>query len=151
MDWIYNSNNLVDIPEDYLGFVYIIRNKTSGKKYIGKKFFLFSKKKKNKKTSRNIILKVESDWKSYYGSSPSLQKDIEEHGKENFIREILYLCRSRGECTYVETREIFANGALLREDFYNEFVGCKIQSSHIKLLCEEYNVTATHVSNSISE
>lgn len=137
MTWFYKGQEY-EYDENYFGFVYLITNKKNGKKYIGKKF-LTSAGYKTVKGKRKKIRK-ESDWKDYYGSSTNLHKDIEEHGKENFHREILYLCRSRGECTYIETREIFARNALLKENYYNEFVGCKIQASHIKLLREEFNV-----------
>ena len=138
MSWLYKGEDYPNDDESIFGFVYLITSKIDGRKYVGKKF-LSSAAYKTIKGKRKKLRK-ESDWKTYYGSSPALQKDVEEHGKDNFIREILYLCRSRGECAYIETREIFARYALLREDYYNEFVGCKIQSSHIKLLREEFNV-----------
>ncbi len=138
MSWLYKGEDYPNDDESIFGFVYLITSKIDGRKYVGKKF-LSSAAYKTIKGKRKKLRK-ESDWKTYYGSSPALQKDVEEHGKDNFIREILYLCRSRGECAYIETREIFARDALLREDYYNEFVGCKIQSSHIKLLREEFNV-----------
>ena len=138
MSWLYKGEDYPNDDESIFGFVYLITSKIDGRTYVGKKF-LSSAAYKTIKGKRKKLRK-ESDWKTYYGSSPALQKDVEEHGKDNFIREILYLCRSRGECAYIETREIFARDALLREDYYNEFVGCKIQSSHIKLLREEFNV-----------
>lgn len=137
MTWTYKGEEYPNEDESIFGFVYLITNKLNGKKYVGKKFLTFAGYKTVKGKKKKI--RKESDWKSYYGSSPALQKDVEEHGKDNFTREILYLCRSRGECTYIETREIFARNALLKENYYNEFVGCKIQASHIKLLREEFN------------
>lgn len=137
MTWIYKGEEYPNEDESIFGFVYLITNKLNGKKYVGKKFLTFAGYKTVKGKRKKI--RKESDWKDYYGSSPALQKDVEEHGKDNFTREILYLCRSRGECTYIETREIFARNALLKENYYNEFVGCKIQASHIKLLREEFN------------
>ena len=132
MNWSYKGEDYPNDDESIFGFVYLITSKIDGRKYIGKKF-LTSAAYKTIKGKRKKIRK-ESDWKTYYGSSPALQRDVEEHGSDNFIREILYLGRSRGELTYIETREIFANDALLREDFYNEYVSCRINKSHVKNL-----------------
>lgn len=120
--------------EEYYGFVYVIIDQTNGKKYIGKKLFWRSKilpvtktRKRRKKTL------VESDWKDYYGSSAEVQSLIETHGKDNFKRIILRLCKSKGECSYYEAKMQFEHDVLLRDDFYNDFIGCRIHSKHLKV------------------
>ena len=132
MTWLYMGEEYPNEDESIFGFVYLITNNLNGKKYVGKKFLTFAGHKMVKGKKKK--LRKESDWKTYYGSSPALLRDVEEFGKDNFTREILYLCRSRGECAYVESREIFATNALLREDYYNEYVSCRINKSHIKNL-----------------
>ena len=75
--WTYQGKPIEEMPEDVVGFVYMITNITSGKKYIGKKLVQFKKSRpplKGRKNRRRY--KVESDWKDYYGSSDKLNEDI---------------------------------------------------------------------------
>ena len=117
--------------EPYQGFVYQITEVDTGKKYIGKKFFWkpkilpVTKTRKRRKRTR-----VQSDWQDYYGSSEQV-KLLVEQGKE-FRRDILRLCKTKGECSYYEAKLQFENDVLLRDDYYNEFIGCKIHAKHIK-------------------
>jgi len=37
MHWTYQGNQITNIPEDVVGFVYMITNTTNGRMYIGKK------------------------------------------------------------------------------------------------------------------
>lgn len=101
-------------PEDYLGFIYKITNNTNGRFYIGKKYFWYNKKKKlTKKQLAEIptgpgrkptteIVKVESDWKTYWGSSKELLTDVKELGPESFDCQILKVCKTKKELTYYE-------------------------------------------------
>jgi len=100
-------------PEDYLGFVYKITNLTNGKFYIGKKYFWYNKKKKLTKKQlaeqtgpgrkpTTEIVKVESDWKTYWGSSKELLKDVKELGEDHFECIILKLCKTKKQLTYFE-------------------------------------------------
>jgi hypothetical protein len=137
--WIYNNEELNETPEDCVGFVYIIENLISGRKYIGKKLFSFAKTKYQTVTLKNgtkkkkkIKSKIESDWKEYYGSSEHLTKDIELLGKENFRREILFLCQSKAMCSYIEAREQFTNKVLESDDWYNGNISIRVHGNHIK-------------------
>jgi hypothetical protein len=114
MSWLYESQEITELPEDCVGFVYIITNTLTGRQYIGKKLAKFSKTtyktvklKNGKKRRKKIRGKIASDWQTYYGSSPELLKDVETLGIENFSREILYYCKSKAECSYIEAREQF--------------------------------------------
>lgn len=121
----------------YQSFVYLIENLANGKSYVGKKGFTFAKTRQvNKKRKR---FKVESDWREYYGSSDHLHRDLEEYGPGVFRRTILHLCRSKGEATYLEAKEQFARDVLLRDDYYNNWISCRVRGPHIRLLKEEYN------------
>lgn len=131
--WTYNDNNYDETPEEYQGFVYIITELDTDKKYIGKKFFWKPKTLPiTKKRKRRVKTRVESDWRKYYGSSKEVQQLLEMKGSDNFKREILRLCKTKGECSYYEAKYQFDNDVLLRDDYYNEFIGCKIHSKHIK-------------------
>jgi len=137
-DWIYDGKPVQSLPEDCVGFVYIITNTDTGKKYIGKKLAKFAKtkykmhtQKNGKKVRKKIKSKVDSDWQEYYGSSPNLTKDIELLGKEKFTREILYYCASKAECSYIEAREQFTHKVLESDDYYNGHIQVRVHGSHI--------------------
>ena len=136
--WTYQGNEINELPEDCVGFVYIITNITTDRKYIGKKLAKFSKTtqktvklKNGNKKKQKIRTKVDSDWRDYYGSSPELTKDVEQIGKENFTREILYYCNSKSECSYIEAREQFSRRVLESKDYYNGHIQVRVHGSHI--------------------
>jgi hypothetical protein len=138
MTWYYQDTEIVDLPDDCVGFVYLITNLISDRKYIGKKLAKFSKttyktiKQKNGiKKKKKIRGKIDSDWREYYGSSIELSKDIDSLGKENFKREILYICKSKSECSYVEAREQFHRQVLESTDYYNGHIQVRVHKSHI--------------------
>jgi hypothetical protein len=131
LNWIYKDKIFTEdqIEENY-GFVYCITNLTTNKKYIGKKFFYSSKTKQVKGKKKRI--KVPSDWLTYYGSNVELQTDVQKLGKESFKREIIHLCKSKGECGYLEAKEQFTQCVLENEDYYNTWIMVRVRKSHIK-------------------
>lgn len=132
--WVYNNKEFNETPDEFQGFVYMITEKDTGKKYIGKKFFWKPKVLPVTKTrKRRVRTRVESDWRTYYGSSKEVQTLVEEKGKDNYIREILKLCKTKGECSYYEAKYQFEFDVLLSDEYYNEFIGCKIHSKHIRV------------------
>ena len=94
--------------DDNFGFVYLITNIQSGKRYIGRKYFWQFRTPRGKKRK----VKSESDWKKYYGSCPELKEDIERLGRQNFSRTILSLHKTPGKTNYEETRQLFTNNVL---------------------------------------
>lgn len=133
LTWLYKDEEFTEemIGDNY-GFVYLITNTINNKKYIGKKFFYSSKTKQVKGKKKKI--KVSSDWQSYFGSNEELKKDVIIHGQEKFIRTILHLCKSKGECGYLEAKEQFVNSVLENDNFYNTWIMVRVRKSHIKRL-----------------
>jgi hypothetical protein len=137
--WTHLKETVEELPEDCVGFVYQITNLTNSRKYIGKKLAKFAKTtykvvklKNGTKKKKKIRSKIDSDWMDYYGSSIELNKDVEALGKENFTREILYYCKSKAECSYVEAREQFNRRVLESDDYYNMQISVRVHGSHIK-------------------
>lgn len=132
MTWLYDNKEITELPQGCEAFVYLITNKINGMMYVGKKLAKFKvtkaplKGKKNKRRSTK-----ESDWREYWGSSDRLKHDIEQLGVENFTREILYFCPSRGIASYLEAREQFERRVLETDDYYNGIINVRIGGSNI--------------------
>ena len=133
VNWTYQGKPLDTLPEECVGFVYLITNTKTGRMYVGKKLAKFKRSRpplKGRKNKRRHT--VESDWQNYYGSSDLLTEDVNKLGKEKFKREILYFCRSKGECNYLEAKEQFARGVLESDDYYNGHIRVRVHGSIIK-------------------
>jgi len=128
--WLYKNTPFEEIPDGYVAFVYLITNEVTGRKYIGKKLFKFTRSTKRK--GKRVKKQVDSDWLDYYGSNKELNEHVDLYGKDKFKREILYLCKSKGEASYLEAKEQFARDALMTEDYYNTWIMVRVRKSHIK-------------------
>lgn len=137
-DWSYAGTYISELPE-CVGFVYLITNLTTGRKYIGKKLSKFSKTKyqtvklKNgTKKKKKIKSQIDSDWLTYWSSSPEVKADVAALGEDKFRREILYFCDSKGTLSYVEAREQFKHQVLEQpEAWYNGIIQCRIHRNHV--------------------
>ena len=132
MSWTYQGNIVEQLPDDCEGFVYLITNLIDNRKYVGKKLARFKTTKpplKGKKNKRRGT--VESDWRDYWGSSDKLNEDVEQLGSENFSREILYFCNSRGLMSYLEAKEQFDRRVLESDEYYNGIINVRVGSSKI--------------------
>ena len=130
--WLYNKQEITELPEDCEAFVYIITNNTNNKKYVGKKLAKFKTTKpplKGKKNKRRGY--KESDWRTYWGSNDYLKEDVIALGEDKFTREILYLCPSRGVASYLEAKEQFEREVLLTDDYYNGIINVRVGGSNI--------------------
>ena len=133
------SKSIFYLRASNVGFIYKITNLISGRAYIGKKLSHFTKTsiktvtlKSGIKKKKKVKKQVESDWRTYWGSSINLLQSVKELGEENFTREILFYCQSKAECTYREASEQFRLKVLESDDFYNGQISCRIHKSHIK-------------------
>ena len=132
MHWTHNGKDILELPNEVVGFVYQITNTTNGRMYIGKKLARFKRSRpplKGRKNKRRY--KVDSDWRDYYGSSDELTIDVNKLGKENFKREVLFFCNSKAELSYVEAREQFARKVLESNDYYNGHIRVRVHGKGI--------------------
>lgn len=130
--WTYQDREVTeDEIESHTGFVYLITNLTNNKKYVGKKLFKSTRTKTIKGKRKKV--KSDSDWRDYYGSNAILKEDVKRLGPENFKREILKLCKSKGTANYYEMKYQIQFEVLERPDeYYNEWIIVKVHRSHIK-------------------
>ena len=146
MEWTYKGKKITKIPDEYEGFVYLITNKKTGQKYIGKKLAKFKTTKpplKGRKNKRRGY--KESDWKTYYGSSDRLNADVAQLGEKHFTREILYLCKGMGEMSYIEAREQLDRRVLETDDYYNGIINVRVGGSDkLKQALLEHHIQAKH-------
>lgn len=139
MTWYYQGTLVEELPDDCVGFVYLITNNLNGRMYVGKKLAKFAKTtyktvklKNGNKKKKKIRSKIDSDWQEYYGSSTELTEDINTQGPDKFTRQILYYCKSKAECSYIEAREQFSRRVLESNDYYNGQISVRVHGSHIK-------------------
>lgn len=133
--WKYKKkliHKLSDIPNQYsncddLQIIYRIKNKVTGKMYIGKKILfnrtkvrLSLKKRKELKTRKIYEYRIkESNWMKYYGSSKDLNDDLSILGPDKFEREILEFVQGKKKATYRELVWLVKENAIISNDYYN--------------------------------
>lgn len=129
--WIYEGRPFTEEDaKNWYGMVYIISNTVNNRRYVGRKYFTKAGRKTVKGKTKKI--RVDSDWTTYYGSSDELKADVERLGPDKFHREILKLCKGRGEVNYWELKYILEHEAILRSSYYNAWVSGKCHASHVK-------------------
>jgi hypothetical protein len=138
MTWLYLGHEV--LPEELgkaIGFVYEITNLETGRRYIGKKNLTKAKTLKPLKGKvRKRRSRVESDWRTYYGSNDELKADVEKFGPDKFKREILRLCHTKGELSYMEAHYQFERQVLLKPDeFYNQWIKLTSNRSYLRGIC----------------
>ena len=122
-------------PDVYYGFVYLITNTVTDRKYIGRKFYHTYRKKKRIK---------ESNWRVYAGSCRPLQEDMKRLGKDKFTFEIICNYKTRGGVVSGEVHfqtdsdvlspELLPCGERL---YYNGQIG------HVKFVTPEFHSAKT--------
>jgi hypothetical protein len=130
MTWLLNGAVFEEPSENDYGFVYKITNNIDNKIYIGKKLFWFKKTKTLKGKKKRYL--APSDWKTYFGSSKAVQEDVKRLGEDMFTREIIRLCKNKGECSYYEAKFQFEHNVLYEpERYYNDWIICRVHRKHI--------------------
>ena len=130
--WLYEEKQFeYESAESYYGFVYLIENIETGKRYIGRKYFTKAAAKQVKGKKKRY--RKESDWKDYWGSSQRLLIDIQNLGQDKFKRSILRLCKTRGECNYWEAKYQFMYDVLENDLYYNDNIMMKFTRRNIGL------------------
>lgn len=121
------KNQVKDI-KPYIGFVYVIAEKTTDLSYIGiKKYWKTIKYKplKGKKNKRHKL--VESDWKTYNSSNKILSEKIEKN-PSNYEKYIIKSCVSVTEMKAIEAYmqlEYYISGNW--DQLYNECINLRIR------------------------
>lgn len=116
-EWMFDGEPLSD--EDIVGsagFVYMITNKVTGQRYIGRKYFTSTRKRRKTDTRRKT---TESDWRTYWSSSEEVKADIQEYGLDNFTREVISLHKTKGDTNICEVKEQFIRGVIEEDGWYN--------------------------------
>lgn len=117
-DKSYEIQSIKDFPKNVIGFIYCLKDKISGKWYVGRKVLYFNIRRKIGKKEKLLMsgkgrkpnhekIKKESDWFNYLGSCEYF-KDLKNQGKEDIIkREIIQFCYSKKHLTYSELKWLF--------------------------------------------
>lgn len=115
--WLFNGKPFDTVPEGAFGFVYLITEIETGKRYLGKKVFWFKRKQAGKRAK---VVK-ESDWKHYWSSCVALKDLVKEKGVDAFKREILAVCTTERDMNYLEVKYQFGFNILEQpEGWFNE-------------------------------
>lgn len=134
-NWLYEGKDwnpeYEDIPSEYVGFIYKITNDETGEMYIGQKRLHKTKTLPITKTrKRRVRTTVESDWRTYHGSSSVIKQHLAE-GHTGYTREIIRFGYSKGDLSYLETLEQFNQGVLLKKEYLNGIINCRIHKKHL--------------------
>ena len=121
--WLYKNKTLEEAPEGYFGFVYLITNLKSGRKYIGRKYFGTTRRVKVAGKKRRKVIRKDSNWKEYTGSSKELNQDIKTLGMLHFRFEILILGKTKGQVNYLEENIHHRFHVASSYEFYNDCIG----------------------------
>jgi hypothetical protein len=105
---------------EFCGFIYKITHKATGKRYIGRKLLVKTRRKqvacKSKPGKKTQVNRSASNWKTYTSSSRTLNEDIIKWGKDAFIFEILSVHTYKSTLAYEETYQLITNNALIALD-----------------------------------
>lgn len=103
-------------PDNFFGFVYMIKDNTTGQAYIGRKVYWMSKQgvtgcRSKSQDRRSPKWKAccwkESDWRVYKGSSKNLKQHMKDHPSHDYEYIILKQYASRGTLTYGELKAMW--------------------------------------------
>ena len=123
IQWLWEGDHIKDedIPENAVGFIYMIEHIPTGKYYIGKKNLKAKRTLpplKGKKRKRKVI--KESDWRKYMSSNQWIKEEVSNGGEEDFKKKILQFCYSAKSLTYYELYWQFKYNVLADENSLND-------------------------------
>ena len=123
--WLYKNKIFKEVPEGMFGFVYLITNLKTNKKYVGRKYFYSTRRIKQKGKKNRKVVRKESNWKSYTGSNKDLVLDIDNLGIKNFKFQILIITETKGQTNYLEENIQHKMNVLTNENYYNSSIGSR--------------------------
>jgi len=138
--WTYKNktiDSIDEMPENTIGFIYIIRQLSTNKKYIGRK--LISKASSKTVNGKKKKTRKESDWKDYWSSSPKIKEWIKENGTDDFTKEILLFVSSKSELMYAEEYALYMTNALLDDTWLNDNIRAKVMRSWFTKNSQEFH------------
>jgi len=126
---ISTNSSIEDVPSGATGFVYEFIF-TDGKRYIGKKSFFTTRKRKfGKKESALITDKrkklyeyvtKESDWRTYASSNVDVKARIK--NGDPHVKLILGYASDKKQLTYLEEYFLYTRSAIIKENYYNNCI-----------------------------
>ena len=138
-NWLCENKEINEelIPEEAVGFIYMITHTPSGKYYIGKKSLesvrnvkigvrelkKIKEERKAAKMPGRAPLKKKvrkaSDWEKYYSSNEWINEQVKEGKQDEFKREIIQFCNSKKSLSYYEVHWMFKYDVLSDENCLN--------------------------------
>jgi hypothetical protein len=139
MSWYLGDKEVSEdlIPEESVGFIYMITHIPTGKYYIGKKSLESVrnvkigvrelKKLKEERKAAGIggraplkkKVRKASDWEKYYSSNEWINEQVKEGKGEEFKRKIIQFCNSKKSLSYYEVYWMFKYDVLSDENSLN--------------------------------
>lgn len=123
--WLYQNKILNEAPESAFGFVYQITDLTNNKKYIGRKYFEQKRRVKKKGQKRRKVVRKDSGWRTYTGSSKVLNEAINKTGISKFKFEILAFGYTKGQVNYLEENIQHRLQVIIDDTYYNDCIGSR--------------------------
>jgi hypothetical protein len=120
MTRLYDGKPIQEAPKGTAGFVYLITDRLSNQKYVGRKYFTSIKKVKGKTRRQSS----ESNRRDYYSSHEWI-KITAKIDPDRFIREIICFGKTRGEVNYREVEEQFLRQVLRSDEYLNDNINGK--------------------------
>ncbi len=116
--WTYEGSPVETPPSGMVGFIYLVKNITTGMYYVGKKILtnkvtkpaLKGKKRKRRSTK-------ESNWRDYTGSCELLNEHITRG--DLIEKHVIKWCISKSDMNYSEVKELFKRDVLEDPLSYN--------------------------------
>lgn len=133
--WYWNGKAIKELPEEYKdhqSFIYLITNLKTGLRYVGFKMLVSPSSKVVESKKKRIL--IESDWKSYCGSSKELLNDVGIYGKKAFLREIIAFTWNKTVGKYYEcyeqiNRKVLTDNA---SQYYNGIINVRLPKQTLK-------------------